>query len=72
MSDDPHTSTTAAPSPAPVVTAANATTTHPAGSAAAGVGAGSSSLPGDRPEVIVGAAFAGGFVAAMILKRLGH
>ena len=24
----------------------------------------------DRPEVLVGAAFAGGFVAAMILKRL--
>lgn len=62
MSDDPHTSTTAAPTPAPVVTAANP----------AGFGAGSSPLPGDRPEVIVGAAFAGGFVAAMILKRLGH
>ena len=24
----------------------------------------------DRPEILVGAAFAGGFVAAMILKRL--
>jgi hypothetical protein len=24
----------------------------------------------ERPEVLVGAAFAGGFVAAMILKRL--
>ena len=28
------------------------------------------SSPDDRPEVLVGAAFAGGFVAAMILKRL--
>jgi len=27
---------------------------------------------GDRPEVAVGAAFAGGFVLAMILKRLGR
>ncbi len=27
--------------------------------------------PLDRPEVQVGAAFAGGFLAAMILRRLG-
>jgi hypothetical protein len=27
---------------------------------------------GDRPELAVGAAFAGGFVLAMILKRLGR
>jgi hypothetical protein len=26
----------------------------------------------DRPEIAVGAAFAGGFVLALILKRLGH
>ena len=26
----------------------------------------------DRPEVVVGAAFAGGFVLAMILKRLAR
>jgi hypothetical protein len=26
----------------------------------------------DRPEVAVGAAFAGGFLLAMILKRLGN
>jgi hypothetical protein len=25
----------------------------------------------DRPEVLIGAAFAGGFLAALILKRLG-
>ncbi len=87
MSDDAHTPTTAAPTPpvgptvqpTPVVTPAAATLTHPAGSAApAFPGAGSTSgwssapLPSERPEVIVGAAFAGGIVAAMILKRLGH
>ena len=27
--------------------------------------------PADRPEVMVGAAFLGGFAAAQILKRLG-
>jgi hypothetical protein len=26
----------------------------------------------DRPEIAIGAAFAGGFIAALILKRLGH
>ena len=31
-----------------------------------------SSSPADRPEVQVGAAFAGGFLVALILKRLGH
>lgn len=29
-------------------------------------------LPTDRPEVLIGGAFAGGFLAAMILKRLGR
>ena len=28
-------------------------------------------IPEDRPEILVGAAFAGGLVAAIILKRLG-
>ncbi len=28
--------------------------------------------PPDKPEVAVGAAFAGGLVAALILKRLGN
>jgi hypothetical protein len=28
-------------------------------------------IPPDRPEILVGAAFAGGLVAAFILKRLG-
>jgi hypothetical protein len=29
-------------------------------------------LAGERPEVLVGAAFAGGILAAMILRRLGN
>lgn len=28
--------------------------------------------PSDRPELAVGAAFAGGFVLALVLKRLGR
>jgi hypothetical protein len=28
-------------------------------------------VPADHPEYLVGAAFAGGFLAAFILKRLG-
>jgi hypothetical protein len=28
--------------------------------------------PSERPEVQVGAAFAGGLIVALILKRLGH
>jgi hypothetical protein len=31
-----------------------------------------SSPPVDRPEVAIGAAFAGGFVLAMILKRFAR
>ena len=27
---------------------------------------------GDRPELVVGAAFAGGFALALLLKRLGR
>lgn len=47
----------------------------PAGSgstAMPGGPAGASPSPADRPEVQVGAAFAGGFLVALILKRLGH
>ncbi len=28
--------------------------------------------PADKPEVLIGGAFAGGFLAALILKRLGR
>ena len=31
-----------------------------------------SALPMDRPEVAIGAAFAGGFLFALILKRLAR
>ncbi len=43
--------------------------TPDAAAAAAAAGAASSS---DRPEVAIGAAFAGGFVLALILKRLAR
>jgi hypothetical protein len=39
------------------------------GSSAPGTGAGPGS---DRPELVVGAAFAGGFLAALILKRIAR
>jgi hypothetical protein len=33
---------------------------------------GAASLAGDRPELAVGAAFVGGFVLALILRRLAR
>jgi hypothetical protein len=56
------------------VGASSASSDHPAGTAA------DSGLPGplanlpveEHPEILVGAAFAGGIVAAFILKRLGR
>lgn len=62
MSGDPHTPTAAGPEPAPH--------TQPAGSAMFG-GAQAAAPSTERPEVVVGAAFAGGLLAALILKRLG-
>jgi hypothetical protein len=58
----------------PVVGASSASSEQPAGIAA------DSGLPGplanlpveEHPEILVGAAFAGGIVAAFILKRLGR
>jgi hypothetical protein len=49
------------------------TPAHPAGTAAPGEpdSALPFGIPEDRPEILVGAAFAGGLVAAMILKKLG-
>lgn len=29
-------------------------------------------LPTDKPEVLIGGAFAGGFLAALVLKRFGR
>lgn len=66
MSDDLHSPMTAAPEPV-TVERPSVTTGLDRGFA--------SSLPIDpaeRPEVLVGAALAGGFMAAMILKRLGR
>jgi hypothetical protein len=80
MTEDPHAPTTAAPTPMPqptpaTVPVAQATTARPAGSVAAPGDPGTPELPfgipPDRPEFLVGAAFAGGLVAAFILKRLG-
>ncbi|MEA2288746.1 MAG: hypothetical protein QOD55_743 [Solirubrobacteraceae bacterium] len=76
MTEGPHSPTTAAPSPqpTPTVPAAHATTVHPAGTAASSGAAGDElpfGIPPDRPEILVGAAFAGGLLAAIILKRLG-
>jgi hypothetical protein len=57
MSDDVHTPIHAGPDPAQ---------SFGTSAGAAGVEA----SPQDNPEVLVGAAFAGGLVAALILKRL--
>ncbi|MFL5896916.1 MAG: hypothetical protein ACJ76D_00390 [Solirubrobacterales bacterium] len=62
MSADPHSPTAAGPEPS--------THTTPAGSAM--FDGGQASAPStERPEIVVGAAFAGGILAAMILKRFG-
>jgi hypothetical protein len=76
MSDDRHSPTTAGPTPepTPTVTVVASTPARPAGSAAADASSSSElpfGIPPDRPEILVGAAFAGGLVAAFILKRLG-
>lgn len=62
----------AAPEPTPTVSAADASFSRPAGSAAPPPPSPlSAQAYEDRPEVLVGAAFAGGILAALILKRLG-
>jgi hypothetical protein len=74
MSADPHSPTTAGPTPEPSPSLpAQAGPGHSAGSVAAGSAEGQLPLgvPADHPEYLVGAAFAGGFLAALILKRLG-
>jgi hypothetical protein len=76
MSSDPHSPTTAGPTPTPTVTAAEAGPGRPVGSAVAPARPAESAelpfgIPPDRPEILVGAAFAGGMLAAFILKRLG-
>jgi hypothetical protein len=76
VTEDLHSPTTAGPEPTSVVGASEATARRPAGTAADGGPA----LPGplanlpieEHPEILVGAAFAGGVVAAFVLKRLGR
>ena len=61
MSADFHSPTSAGPAPSPPPTAS--------------FDGPSSSIPAsaaERPEVLVGAAFAGGLITAMLLKRLGR
>lgn len=77
MSDaDPHAPTSAGPSPwatgpepTPVVDPSEASWKQPPGTAAGGSG---DAAGQQKPEVLVGGAFAGGFLAALILKRLGR
>ncbi len=77
MTDDRHSPTTAGPSPTPppeptpTVTAVASTPARPAGTAADGPSELPFGIPPDRPEILVGAAFAGGLVAAFILRHLG-
>jgi hypothetical protein len=75
MTDDRHTPTTAAPSPSaeptPTVTVVASTPAHPPGTAAEERSELPFGIPPDRPEILVGAAFAGGLVAAFILRHLG-
>jgi hypothetical protein len=74
VSEDFHSPTTAGPEPTPVGAAQLGSAYEP------DTAAGGSSLPGplgnlpvdEHPEILVGAAFAGGIVAAFILKRLGR
>ena len=58
MSGDLHSPTSAGPVPPPT------TSFDPPSSSAASAA--------ERPEVLVGAAFAGGLITAMLLKRLGR
>ena len=58
MADEMHSPTTAGPTPE----SADARVSVPS--------APSPSSPAERPEVLAGAAFAGGLITALILKRL--
>jgi hypothetical protein len=60
VSGDLHTPTSAGPTPPP-----------PPAASFDGPSLGATSAP-ERPEVLVGAAFAGGLITAMLLKRLGR
>jgi hypothetical protein len=75
VSDDLHTPTNAGPEPTPGVRPTGAEDARPGDAVSNGGG-----LPGplanlpvdEHPEILVGAAFAGGLVAAFVLKRFGR
>jgi hypothetical protein len=76
MTGEIHAPTTAGPTPEPAPTRrAETAPMAPPGAAAAAGRADAPELPfgipPERPEILVGAAFAGGLLAAFILKRLG-
>ncbi|HEY8637685.1 MAG TPA: hypothetical protein VIL64_00490 [Solirubrobacteraceae bacterium] len=85
MSDDVHSPTNAGPDPAdkgptfevegdkgPTFEPPVAGSEAPAGAGMLGTGPQPGpSAAGQHPEVLVGAALAGGFLAALIIKRLG-
>jgi hypothetical protein len=73
MTDERHSPTTAGPTPepTPTVTVVASTPTDPPGTADDQPSELPFGIPPDRPEILVGAAFAGGLVAAFILRRLG-
>ena len=66
MSGDVHTPTNAGPDPVPPIPGSAAE-----GPDAPGWTAYAPADEADRPEILVGAAFAGGLIAALILKRVG-
>jgi hypothetical protein len=76
VADDLHSPTTAGPTPEPATEAGRAAAELGEGAAHSDGGHPSSpaapASPLERPEVQAGAAFAGGLLAAMILKRLGR
>jgi hypothetical protein len=78
VSGDLHSPTNAGPTPepTPTVSPSDATTQRPAGTAAPSASfdgpSSAVSSAAERPEVLVGAAFAGGLITAMLLKRLGR
>ena len=75
MTEDLHSPTTAGPEPTPGVKPGGAEDARPGGMASGGI-----TLPGplanlpveEHPEILVGGAFVGGILAAIILKRLGR
>lgn len=66
---DPHAPTSAGPEPTPVVDPSEATWRQPPGSAASSF---DEFAAQQKPEVLVGGAFAGGLLAALVLKRFGR